>query len=52
METKVAHICHDMNMPMPQQCWENGCMPIDAYLALLEETAARFKAESLLRRYA
>jgi hypothetical protein len=52
METKAAHICQSMNMPMPQQCWENGCMPIENYLALLEETVARSKAESLLQRYA
>lgn len=51
METKVAHMCHEMNTPMPQQCWGNECMPLDEYLSLLEETAARFKVEALLHRY-
>lgn len=45
LENKVQVLSTRFGVPMPQQCDEDSCMPLQAYIDLLEQTYATLEAQ-------
>lgn len=45
LENKVQVLSNRFGVPMPQQCDDESCMPLQSYIDLLEETYATLEAQ-------